>query len=227
MSKIVKTGGLGYIGTQLSKLYIEDNLNHEVHIVDSRFLPERVKELKSWGFKYHQVDILDKEFFQDMLSDADIVYHLAGVTDVAYVKSESNDEQDNKIKTVGIDGTNNIIQSVGETTKLIFPSTHVVYEGFDDTVFELEEDVETCPVLTYSKGKVQSEEDLKKSSVNYVVLRLGSVYGYGGDSMRLNIMPNLFSKMTANKQTIKLFGGGVQWKSLVSLSDVLNIILSS
>ena len=220
MSKIVITGGLGYIGTQLSKLYIEDNLNHEVHIVDSRFLPERVKELKSWGFKYHQVDILDKEFFQDMLSDADIVYHLAGVTDVAYVKSESNDEQDNKIKTVGIDGTNNIIQSVGETTKLIFPSTHVVYEGFDDTVFELEEDVETCPVLTYSKGKVQSEEDLKKSPINYVVLRLGSVYGYGGDSMRLNIMPNLFSKMTANKQTIKLFGGGVQWKSLVSLSDV-------
>ena len=220
MSKIVITGGLGYIGTQLSKLYIEDNLNHEVHIVDSRFLPERVKELKSWGFKYHQADILDKEFFQDMLSDADIVYHLAGITDVAYVKSEANDEQDNKIKTVGIDGTNNIIQSVGKNTKLIFPSTHVVYEGFDETVFELKEDVETCPVLTYSKGKVQSEEDLKKSSINYVVLRLGSVYGYGGDSMRLNIMPNLFSKMTANKQTIKLFGGGVQWKSLVSLLDV-------
>ena len=220
MSKIVITGGLGYIGTQLSKLYIEDNLNHEVHIVDSRFLPERVKELKSWGFKYHQADILDKEFFQDMLLDADIVYHLAGVTDVAYVKSEANDEQDNKIKTVGIDGTNNIIQSVGKNTKLIFPSTHVVYEGFDETVFELKEDVETCPVLTYSKGKVQSEEDLKQSSINYVVLRLGSVYGYGGDSMRLNIMPNLFSKMTANKQTIKLFGGGVQWKSLVSLLDV-------
>ena len=220
MSKIVITGGLGYIGTQLSKLYIEDNLNHEVHIIDSRFLPERVKELKSWGFKYHQVDILDREFFQDMLSDADIVYHLAGVTDVAYVKSEANDEQDNKIKTVGIDGTNNIIQSVGKNTKLIFPSTHVVYEGFDETVFELKEDVETCPVLTYSKGKVQSEEDLKQSSINYVVLRLGSVYGYGGDSMRLNIMPNLFSKMTANKQTIKLFGGGVQWKSLVSLLDV-------
>ena len=220
MSKIVITGGLGYIGTQLSKLYIEDNLNHEVHIVDSRFLPERVKELKSWGFKYHQADILDKEFFKDMLSDADIVYHLAGITDVAYVKSEANDEQDNKIKTVGIDGTNNIIQSVGKNTKLIFPSTHVVYEGFDETVFELKEDVETCPVLTYSKGKVQSEEDLKKSSINYVVLRLGSVYGYGGDSMRLNIMPNLFSKMTANKQTIKLFGGGVQWKSLVSLLDV-------
>ena len=53
-----------------------------------------------------------------------------------------------------------------------------------------------------------------------MVLRLGSVYGNGGDSMRINIMPNLFSKMAANNQTIKLFGGGVQWKSLVSLFDV-------
>ena len=220
MSKIVITGGLGYIGTQLSKLYIEENLSHDVHIVDRKFLPERVKELKSWGFKYHQSDLLNKEFFEDLLKDADIVYHLGGVTDVAYVKSESNDDQDKEIRAVGVEGTNNIIESVGENTKVIFPSTHVVYEGFGETAFDIEESVETCPVLTYSKGKVQSEEDLENSSVNYVVLRLGSVYGYGGDSMRINIMPNLFSKMAANNQTIKLFGGGVQWKSLVSLFDV-------
>ena len=220
MSKIVITGGLGYIGTQLSKLYIEENLSHDVHIVDRRFLPERVKELKSWGFKYHQSDLLNQDFLSDLLKDADVVYHLGGITDVAYVKSESNDEQDREIREVGVDGTNNVIDSVGENTKVIFPSTHVVYEGFNETTFDLTEDVETCPILTYSKGKVQSEEDLENSSVNYVVLRLGSVYGYGGDSMRLNIMPNLFSKMAANNQNIKLFGGGVQWKSLVSLFDV-------
>ena len=220
MSKIVITGGLGYIGTQLSKLYIEENLEHDVHIVDRKFLPERVKELKSWGFKYHQSDLLDKKFFEGLLKDTDVVYHLGGVTDVAYVKSESNDKQDKEIRDVGVGGTNNIIDSVGENTKVIFPSTHVVYEGFDETTFDLTEDVETCPVLTYSKGKVQSEEDLENSSVNYVVLRLGSVYGYGGDSMRINIMPNLFSKMAATGNPIKLFGGGVQWKSLVSLFDV-------
>ena len=220
MKKVVITGGLGYIGTQLSKLYIEENLEYDVHIVDRKFLPERVKELKSWGFKYHQSDLLNKEFFNNLLGDADIVYHLGGITDVAYVKSESNDQQDREIEEVGVVGTKNVINAVGENTKVIFPSTHVVYEGFDKTIFDLSEDVETCPVLTYAKGKVQSEEDFKNSSVNYVVLRLGSVYGYGGDSMRINIMPNLFSKMAAIGNPIKLFGGGVQWKSLVSLFDV-------
>ena len=52
MSKIIM-GGLGYIGTQLSKLYIEDNLNHEVHIVDSNFY-QKSKRIKILGFKYHQ-----------------------------------------------------------------------------------------------------------------------------------------------------------------------------
>ena len=171
MSKIVITGGLGYIGTQLSKLYIEENLQHEVHIVDRKFLPERVKELKSWGFKYHQSDLLDKEFFQDLLKDADVVYHLGGITDVAYVKYESNDKQDKEIRDVGVGGTNNIIDSVGKNTKVIFPWTHVVYEGFDETIFDIPEDEKTCPILTYSKGKAQSEIDLGKSVVNYVVLR--------------------------------------------------------
>ena len=60
----------------------------------------------------------------------------------------------------------------------------------------------------------------KKSNNNYVILRLGSVYGYSVDSMRINIMPNLFSKIASQNGTIKLFAGGRQIKSLVPLVDV-------
>ena len=38
--------------------------------------------------------------------------------------------------------------------------------------------------------------------------------------MRLNIMPNLFSKMSALGQNIKIYSGGKQLKSLVSVIDV-------
>ena len=48
-----------------------------------------------------------------------------------------------------------------------------------------------------------------------MILRLGSVYGYSTDTMRINIMPNLFSKITSQNGTIKLFSGGRQLKSLV------------
>ena len=45
-----------------------------------------------------QGDILDKELIKKYCHDADIVHHLAGVTDVPRVKSESNVEHDKKLK---------------------------------------------------------------------------------------------------------------------------------
>ena len=76
------------------------------------------------------------------------------------------------------------------------------------------------PVLEYSKTKYQSEIDLMESGKNYIILRLGSVYGKSDDSTRLNIMPNLFAKITAIDGELSLFGGGKQLKSLVNVVDV-------
>ena len=35
---------------------------------------------------------------KEILKNADIVHHLAGITDVAYTKSESNEEKDKQLK---------------------------------------------------------------------------------------------------------------------------------
>ena len=158
--KILITGGLGYVGTQLCKLYIPETLENEIIVSDRRFLPERVKELKEWGFKYVQSDLLNIDKIKELVQDSDIVYHLGGITDVAYVKTEANEGKDKLIADVGVEGSRNIINNLSDTAKIIFPSTHVVYEGFDETRFDLTEDVEPCPILTYSEGKVQTEKDL-------------------------------------------------------------------
>jgi nucleoside-diphosphate-sugar epimerase/SAM-dependent methyltransferase/quercetin dioxygenase-like cupin family protein len=222
--KIVITGGLGYIGTELCKLYSGEARFKDITVIDKKFISGRVKQLRDWGIDFKQGNILDKDFMTDVLKDVDIVYHLSGITDVAYTKTESNEEKDKEISEVGIQGSRNIINLSPEDCKIIFPSTHVVYEGFDETAFDLTEEVETCPVLTYSLGKVTTETDLEMSNKNYVVVRLASVYGYSSDTMRINIMPNLFSKMTSQNSTIKLFSGGVQHKSLVSVFDVVRCL---
>ena len=84
----------------------------------------------------------------------------------------------------------------------------------------MKENEETKPVLAYSLSKSFNEKQLKDSGKNYIILRLGSVYGYSTDTMRLDIMPNLFSKITSQNGTLKLFAGGRQIKSLVPLIDV-------
>ena len=84
----------------------------------------------------------------------------------------------------------------------------------------IKEDENTKPVLSYSTSKAVNENQIKKSGKNYIILRLGSVYGYSSDTMRLDIMPNLFSKISSQNGTLKLYAGGRQIKSLVPLIDV-------
>ena len=103
MKKIVITGGLGYIGTELCKIYSGYSWNDEIVVIDNRFISERVSQLRDWNIHFVHGDILDKELIKKHCSYADIVHHLAGITDVPRVQSESNVDHDVKIKAKVID----------------------------------------------------------------------------------------------------------------------------
>ena len=218
--KIVITGGLGYIGTELCKIYSGVSWNHEIIVIDNRFISGRVNQIRNWNMEFVHGDILDKEMLKRYLKGADIVHHLAGITDVPRTKSESSETKDEKIKLVAEQGTKNILDLIDENCKIIFPSTHVVYEGIDKVKNDIKENENTKPVLSYSVSKALNESQLKKSGKNYIILRLGSVYGYSDDATRIDIMPNLFSKIASQNGILKLFAGGRQIKSLVPLVDV-------
>ena len=218
--KIVITGGLGYIGTEVCKLYSGLSWHHEIIVIDNRFISERVNQIRNWNMEFIQGSILDKDLVKKICGDADVVHHLAGITDVPRTKNEASKTQDEKIKEVGERGTQNILDSISNKCKIIFPSTHVVFEGINEVRTNIIEDEEMKPILSYSSSKAINENQLKRSGKNYIILRLGSVYGYSTDSMRIDIMPNLFSKIASQDGTLKLFAGGRQIKSLVPLIDV-------
>ena len=220
MKKIVITGALGYIGTELCKLYSGFSWKYEVVAIDNRFISERVNELKRRKIKFVQADILNLDEIKTYVREAEVVHHLAGITDVAYVKKDSNPDQDEKIKQVAIEGTENILNSMNDNAIIVFPSTHVVFEGLKKPKTNIDENEKTSTFLAYSSSKVVNENQIINSGKKYVIFRLGSVYGFSTDTMRINIMPNLFSKIASQDGVIKLFGGGVQFKSLVPLIDV-------
>ena len=217
---ITITGGLGYIGTELCKIYSGESWYNKIKVIDNRFISKRVSQLRNWNIEFIQGDILDKQFMKKQIEDADIVHHLAGITNVAYVKAESNSKQDELIKDTAIKGTQNILDFAKKDCKIIFASTHVVFEGLQETKRNLTEEDKTETFLSYSSSKVVNEEQIKKSGLKYIILRLASVYGYSTDTMRINIMPNLFSKIASQNGKIKLFSGGKQIKSLSPLLDV-------
>jgi nucleoside-diphosphate-sugar epimerase len=220
MKKIIITGGLGYIGTELCKIYSGVSWNNNITVIDNRFVSERVNQLRNWNINFIHGDILDKDLINKHCQNVDVVHHLAGVTDVPRVKSESSKDRDEKIKLVAEVGTQNILDTINNNCKIIMPSTHVVYEGIQEVKKDILETEETNPILSYGKSKNFNEKQLKNSKKNYIILRLGSVYGYSTDTARIDIMPNFFSKMASQDGTLKLFAGGRQVKSLVPLIDV-------
>ncbi len=220
MKKIIITGGLGYIGTELCKIYSGYSWNDKITIIDNRFISERVNQIRNWNMNFIQGDILDKDLINEHCKDADIVHHLAGITDVPRVKSESTFEKEKLIRKVAEEGTQNILDAISDECKIIMPSSHVVYEGLDSIKKNIKEDEETCPSLAYGKSKDINEKQLKNSGKNFVILRLASVYGYSTDTARIDIMANFFAKTASQNGTLRLFAAGKQIKSLVPLIDV-------
>ena len=127
MKKILITGGLGYIGTELCKWYSGFSWKYEVIAIDNRFVSERVNELKRRKIKFVQADILDLKKIKPYIEKADIVHHLAGITDVAYVKKDADKKKDKLTTKVAIQGTQNVLDSMNQKAKIVFPSTHVVF----------------------------------------------------------------------------------------------------
>ena len=132
VKKIVITGGLGYIGTELCKIYSGFSWSHKIIVIDNRFISERVNQLRSWNIEFVHGDILNLDLVKKYFKDADVVHHLAGITDVPRTQNESSVEKDDKIKLVGEKGTQNILDVIKDDCKIVMPSSHVVYEGMEN-----------------------------------------------------------------------------------------------
>ena len=217
--KIIITGCLGYVGRSLCELYA--NSEHEVVGIDNNFLPDKVSWLVKNKIKFHCRDIFN---IKDLLEDCDVLYHLAGITEVNITLAQATPEKDALITRIGTDGTRYLIDNCPAKTKIIFASTQVVYDGLTEEKLDITEDFPPCPLVSYSQSKRQSELDLISSNRNYIIARFASVYGYNEGQMRWKILPNLFSKMASQNQDLKVFGAE-NYKPLIGVKDLTRCLV--
>ena len=73
---IVITGGLGYIGTELCKIYSGVSWNHQITVIDNRFISERVNQIRKWNMEFIQGDILDKKLIKELFKNVHVVSYI-------------------------------------------------------------------------------------------------------------------------------------------------------
>jgi UDP-glucose 4-epimerase len=213
MAKVLVLGGLGYIGSALCELY-QDKAQHQVTVVDNRFIPERIAGFPP-HFRFVHSEIADLELMANLASDAEIVYFLA-----AQVEAESSAERSEAVWRDNFELPKSVIERVPPGVRVVFPSSGNVFGGTPEGAKwgDLTEEDPPYPKLPYAETKREMENFLNASNRNFTVLRFGTNYGYS-PGQRFNLVTNIFLKRALEDEPIQLHGGGMNWRPTACVTD--------
>lgn len=217
MSKILVTGGAGFIGSTLVDKLISEG--HDVVIIDD--LSAGREDYLNPAAKFYQVDIASSEIAEIFKNEAfDFVYHLAAQIEV--IKSMSNPQRDNAINVLG---GFNILENarLNGVKKIIFASTGGAIYG-DAKEIPTTESYPTYPISFYGIHKLTFEKYLncyyQVYGLDYTVLRFANVFGprqfKGGEAGVIAVFIDNAVKGLESFQN----GDGKQTRDFVYVDDV-------
>ena len=125
-NKIVITGGAGFIGS-----YLLRNIKNKKNliVVDKLKSKKVYKKFRSLNIKYVQGNLLNQNFAKKVYKNASTVYHLAGIVKVPNTDKNLDLNKERKIFNEAIHIMKNLLQFCSINAKIIFPSTHLVFEN--------------------------------------------------------------------------------------------------
>ena len=174
---ILVTGGTGLVGPRLLKRLVGAGIDCRALVRPGKELPKGVTPIEG--------DILNTESLAPAVEGVSAVIHLA-----ATFRTSDEDQ----IWKVNLEGTRNLITAVKDhapDTRFLMASTSNVYDS--DNSHPGREDDQVAPTLAYPASKVEAENILRNSGLNWSILRLPFVYG--DKDGHLESIPELLADM--------------------------------
>lgn len=223
MKKILVTGNLGYVGSEVTKFLRHKNPKSEIFGFDSGFF---LGNLTHAGRPSET--LLDSQFYGDtrnfpynILNDVDVVIHLAAI---------SNDPIGNKFEKVTHDINYTASVEIAKQAKsrgvkhFVFASSCSIYgKGGND--LKDENDIPN-PLTAYAKSKVMTEEKLDLiADSNFIItsLRFATACGYS-ERLRLDLVLNDFVASAIASRKINILSDGMPWRPLIYVKDMAKAI---
>ncbi len=198
MSKILVTGGAGYIGSVLVPELLRSG--HEVVVIDN-FMYGQPSLLDVCNFKTLTVvrgDARDEKLVAKHIKGVDFIIPLACI-----VGAPACDRDPVAARTINLEAIQMILKLRDKSQKIIFPNTNSGYGRMAEGVAFCDETSPLDPISLYGKLKVRAEKELLEAG-NAITLRLATVFGIS-PRMRLDLLVNDFVYRAVNDGAVVLF----------------------
>lgn len=220
-SKVVVTGGTGFIGSHLVERLV--SIGAKVRVLSRTGNPEYLQEVIS-RIELRKCDLTNRAEVERALKETEYIFHLVAAIPKRGI--QYGDPTDT-IKT-NIFGTINICNAILHNSnfkKLIVASTAEVY-GIPRSTSVTEEHP-TNPLSFYGASKLAAEKLVQIYSEKYkldiAILRYSTVFGSREGAYRRAI-PN-FIKNLLNKEAPQIYGTGDQIRNYIYVGDAVEYTL--
>jgi len=228
-TKALITGGAGFIGSHLAESLL--NKGYEVTIIDnlSTGLFENIAPLeKRLGFRFAIEDIRNTAVMDRLVSECDVIYHLAAAVGVFSIVSSPIDTIE-----INVGGTEVVLRTARRyRRKVLIASTSEVY-GKNEKVPFSEDDDRTLGATTKSRWSYAASKELdeflglayhRAADLPVVIFRLFNTVGARQRGHYGMVLPR-FVQWALKGETLQVYGDGGQQRCFCNVNDVVKAIV--
>ncbi len=230
MTHALITGGAGFIGSHLSEALLAKG--HQVTVIDDLSTGHfrNIKPLTSNpNFKFAIETITNAAVMDRLVSECDIVYHLAAAVGVDLIVSSPI-----RVIETNVRGTDIVMQTARRYRKqVMIASTSEIYGKSNHTPFTEDDDrilgSTTKSRWSYSTSKALDEflalAYHKETDLPVVIFRLFNTVGPRQQGRYGMVIPR-FIQWALAEQPIQVYGNGQQTRCFANVSDVVAAIIA-
>ena len=217
MSKILITGGAGYIGSMLCTRLL--SLGHQVTVIDLlKYDKGSLNHLYfNKNFKLIVDDVRKKSLVKKLVKQNDYIIPLAALVGAPLCEKYKKDAISTNLGTI-----KTLCEIVTKKNKIIYLTTNSGY-GIGEKDKYCDENSPLNPISLYGRTKCDGEDLVRARTKNHVCFRLATVFGHSY-RMRSDLLVNNFVNTTVKKKKLTLFEPHFR-RNFIHVRDVVNAIV--